>query len=324
VRLDSGMRYIEVDGLRLSRIGLGTWQFGSREWGYGEQYAREIAPALLRRARELGITMIDTAEAYGPARSERIIGAELGDLVDGDRDGLIVATKMMPIAPAEPIVAWQCAGSRRRLRMDRLDLYYVHWVNPFVSSRRVGQALRPLLDAGHVRRFAVSNHSVPQWQAFERGLGATAIVDQVQFSLVSPDPAQNLVPYAAETGRCIVAWSPMGKGLLAGRDPASLPRLRRAMGTKMTGTDTAAAIGALQGAVAEIAHANGATPAQVALAWVVSHPNTVAIPGARTMSQLEQNAAAADLVLADDEVAQLTELARPFRRAQAGGGLSGA
>ncbi|HEY5628249.1 MAG TPA: aldo/keto reductase [Candidatus Limnocylindrales bacterium] len=311
------MRYIEVDGLRLSRIGLGTWQFGSREWGYGEHYAREIAPALLRRARDLGITMIDTAEAYGPARSERIIGAELGDLVDGQRDGLVVATKMMPIAPAEPIAAWQCAGSRRRLRMDRLDLYYIHWRNPFVSPRRVGQAVRPLLEAGHVRRFAVSNHSVGEWQAFERGLGAKAIANQVQFSLVSPDPEQDLVPYAAATGRCIVAWSPIGKGILAGRDHASLPRMRRATGAKATGIDRAGAVRALQAALSEVGQANGATPAQVALAWVTSHPNTVAIPGARTVSQLEENAAAADLVLADDEVARLGELAQPFRRAQA-------
>ena len=69
----SAMRTIEVDGLRVSRIGLGTWQFGSREWGYGDDYLRETAPALLRRAIELGITMIDTAEAYGPARSEAVI-----------------------------------------------------------------------------------------------------------------------------------------------------------------------------------------------------------------------------------------------------------
>lgn len=308
------MRYIDVDGLRFSRIGLGTWQFGSREWGYGEQYARETAPALLRRAMELGITMIDTAEAYGPGRSERIIGAELDGLLGGQRDGLTIATKLLPIAPAEPVVAWQCAGSRRRLRAEQLDLYYVHWVNPFVSPRRVGQAVRPLLEAGHVRRFAVSNHSIAQWQAFDRGLGAKAIANQVQFSLVSPDPADDLVPYAEETGRCIVAWSPMGKGLLAGRDPASLPPMRRAISNRATGVDTAAALRELQAALAEIAVANDATPAQVALAWVLSHPNTVAIPGARTVSQLEQNAAAADLVLAGDEVTRLTDLARPFRR----------
>jgi len=307
------MRYLEVDGLRVSRIGLGTWQFGSREWGYGEAYARETAPALLRRAIELGITLIDTAEAYGPLRSERIIGEELGGLLDGQRADLIVATKLLPIAPAERIVAWSCAGSRRRLRVDQLDLYYVHWPNPFVSPRRVGQAVRPLLESGAVRRVAVSNHSIEQWQDLERGLRAKAIADQVQFSLVAPAPADDLVPYAAAHDRLIVAYSPMGQGLLAGRSLDSLPRMRRG-GARRAGGDGAAAVAALQRALAEIAVANGATPAQVALAWVVSHPSTAAIPGARTVEQLEQNAAAADLVLSAEELARLTELARPFAR----------
>ncbi len=306
------MRYIDVDGLRVSRIGLGTWQFGSREWGYGQQYASETAPALLRRAIELGITMIDTAEAYGPARSEAIIGDELGGLVDGQRAGLTVATKLMPIAPAERIVAWQCAGSQRRLRADRLDLYYVHWPNPFVAPRRVGQAVRPLLEAGRVRRIGVSNHTVEQWQQFERGLRARAIANQVRFSLVSPGPADDLVPYAAEHDRLIVAYSPIGQGVLAGRSPSSLPLARRSQLRRSRVPDMTSAVAALQQAVAEIASANGATPAQVALAWVASHPNTVAIPGARTVEQLEQNAAAADLVLSDEELARLAEVSRPF------------
>jgi aryl-alcohol dehydrogenase-like predicted oxidoreductase len=304
------MRYIEVDGLRVSRIGLGTWQFGSREWGYGEQYANETAPALLRRAIELGITMIDTAEAYGPARSEAIIGEELAGLSNEQRTGLTVATKLMPVAPAEPIVAWECAGSRRRLRVDALDLYYIHWPNPFVTPKRIGQAVRPLLRDGLVRRFAVSNHTLDQWQAFERGLGAKAIANQVQFSLLSPSPARDLVPYAAEHQRLIVGYSPVGQGILAGRDPKSLPLARRASLRRAGGP----AVAALQQAIAEIAIANTATPAQVALAWVISHPNTVAIPGARTVQQLELNAAAADLVLADDELARLTELSAPFSR----------
>ena len=308
------MRYIEVDGLRVSRIGLGTWQFGSREWGYGEDYLREVAPALLRRAIELGVTMIDTAEAYGPGRSERVIGEELGGLTDGQRAELTVATKLMPIAPAEPIVAWQCAGSRRRLRTDRLDLYYIHWPNPFVSPRRVGQAVRPLLRDGLVRRFGVSNYSIEQWQGFERGLGASAIANQVRFSLVSPQSADELVPYAAAHNRIMVAYSPMGQGVLSGRDPSSLPRMRRMGLAGAKGVDTTAAVATLQRALSEIAVRNSATPAQVALAWVIAHSSTIAIPGARTVAQLEQNAAAADLVLADDEVARLTELSRPFRR----------
>jgi aryl-alcohol dehydrogenase-like predicted oxidoreductase len=309
------MRYIEVDGLRVSRIGLGTWQFGSREWGYGDGYLRETAPALLRRAIELGITNIDTAEAYGPARSERVIGETLASLTPEQRAGLTVATKLLPIAPAEPIVARQLAGSQRRLRMDPIDMYYVHWPNPFVAPRRVGQAVRPLLESGGVRRMAVSNHSIDQWLGFERGLRATAIANQVRFSLVSPGPAADLVPFAAETGRMIVAYSPLGQGLLAGeRDWSKAKGIRAMQRRSAMASGGPAALATLRAALAEIAAANDASPSQVALAWVVSHPNTIAIPGARTLDQLASNAAAADLVLSDDELLRLTEASQAYRR----------
>lgn len=134
------MRHVEVDGLRSSVIGLGTWQFGSREWGYGEAYATEIAPALVRRALELGITMLDTAEVYGLGRSERIVGAALAAVPPAEGDGLVTATKFLPIAPTEAILARQAAGSRRRLGVDALDLYYAHWPNP--SSRCGGRCRR--------------------------------------------------------------------------------------------------------------------------------------------------------------------------------------
>jgi aryl-alcohol dehydrogenase-like predicted oxidoreductase len=303
------MRYIEIEGMRLSRIGLGTWQFGTREWGYGERYAAVVAPELLRRAAELGITMIDTAEGYGPARSERIIGATLRALPSELRDGLVVATKFTPIAPAEPIVAWQVAGSRRRLGMDALDLLYVHWKNPFVSARRVMQAVRPLVESGVVRQAGVSNFSLAAWHEAERTLRVPVVANQVQLSLAAPDPTRDLVPYAAAMGRVVVAYSPLGQGLLAGRTDWSGARFSRPqarMASRRRGID------AVQAALREVAAAHGATPAQVALAWVVSHPNTIAIPGARTIEQLEENAAAADLELGGDELERLTAVSLAF------------
>jgi aryl-alcohol dehydrogenase-like predicted oxidoreductase len=307
------MRYVEVAGLNVSRIGLGTWQFGSREWGYGETYASEVAPALLRRAGELGITLIDTAELYGTGRSERIIGATLPTLTAEARARLIVATKFLPIAPAEPILAWQATGSRRRLGVDSLELYYAHWPNPFVSVRRVMQALRPLAAAGVVRHVAVSNYSLEQWRAAEEALGGPVVANQVRFSLVSPEPARELVPYAGEHGRLIVAYSPLGQGLLRGpitagtvhgmraRNPLFQPRGQARM---------ALLLEALKG----IADAHDATPAQVALAWVLHHPNTVAIPGAHTLQQLEENAAASELILSETEFRTLSAEAAALKR----------
>ena len=309
------MRYVEAAGLRLSAIGLGTWQFGSREWGYGHEYAHEVAPALIRQAIELGITLIDTAEAYGPHTSEHIIGEALAELDPETRASLTVATKFMPIAPAEPILDRQVRGSAKRLGVEHIDLLYAHWPNPFVSPRRVMQSVRPLVEEGIVDRMAVSNYSLAQWQEAERALRRPVVANQVQFSLVSPKPAADLVPYAVAMDRIVVAYSPIGQGVLARTPseddaPRSVNPIRR-MNPLFRGA-AAERLLPLQVAVREIARTHDATAAQVALAWVISHPNTVAIPGARTPEQLAQNAAAADLVLAADELARLTEASEVF------------
>lgn len=308
------MRYVETEGLLVSGIGLGTWQFGSREWGYGAGYAFDIAPALVRRAVELGITLIDTAEMYGPGRSERIIGATLAAMPTAESARLVVATKFLPIVPAEPILAWQAAGSRRRLGVDTIDLYYAHWPNPLVSARRVMQAVRPLVASGLVRRVGVSNYSLEQWRAAERALRAPVVANQVRFSLVSPGPARDLVPYAAAENRLVVAYSPLGQGLLTGAAAAGPVRGMRAM-NPLSRPDGQRRMAPLLKAVHDIAAAHDATSAQVALAWVLHHPNTVAIPGARTVEQLEENAAAADLVLSDVEFARLSVEAEALAQA---------
>jgi aryl-alcohol dehydrogenase-like predicted oxidoreductase len=301
------MRYIDVEGVRLSRIGLGTWQFGSREWGYGDEYASATAPALVRRAAELGITMLDTAEAYGPGRSERIIGETLPTLPDELRAPLVVATKFLPLAPAERIVAWQVDGSRRRLGMDAIDLPYVHWKNPFVSPRRVMQSVRPLVQRGVVRQAAVSNFSLDEWLEAESTLRAPIIANQVLFNLLAPTPARDLVPWAEANGRVVVAYSPLAQGLLTGRNERPDARFRRysssARGRRNAGIEP------LLATIGEVAAAHGATAAQVALAWVLGHPNTIAIPGARTIAQLEENTAAAELDLSVEEMDRLSGLA---------------
>ncbi len=306
------MRYVEAAGLRVSVIGLGTWQFGTREWGYGHHYAHEVAPRLLERAIELGITMIDTAEAYGPGTSEHILGEALADVDPAVRAGLTVATKFMPLAPAEPILAREAAGSLRRLRSESLDLYYAHWPNPFVSERRVMQSVRPLVEAGLVRRVGVSNYSLAQWQAAERALRHPVVANQVPFSLVRPGAAADLVPWAAAHDRLVVAYSPIGQGVLTrvGNDGERVNGVRRV--NPLFRGAAAERLLPLQVAIREIARAHDATPAQVALAWVIGHPNTVAIPGARTLDQLVANAEAADLALSDDDRARLTEASAVF------------
>jgi aryl-alcohol dehydrogenase-like predicted oxidoreductase len=153
----------------------------------------------------------------------------------------------------------------------------------------------------------VSNHSLERWQAIERGLGRPVVSNQVNFSLVMPSAARELVPYARDNGRAIIAYSPLGQGLLARSHPGRPDDLRRfsrqfsERGLRRTAP--------LRAAVATIASAHDATPAQVALAWLIGHGNVIVIPGAHSVAQLEENAAAGDLELAPEEWSHLSELA---------------
>src|SRR3954449_489251 len=138
------MQFLDVPGLGpVSRIGLGTWQFGSREWGYGEGYATGQAAQIVRRARELGVTLFDTAEIYGFGRSERILGEALGD----ERTEVVVASKIFPLAPFPPVVRQRSAGSGRRLGPQRTPPYQVHQPNPLVRDSVTMPGMRDLLDA---------------------------------------------------------------------------------------------------------------------------------------------------------------------------------
>jgi aryl-alcohol dehydrogenase-like predicted oxidoreductase len=303
------MRYVEVGGLRLSAIGLGTWQFGSREWGYGAMYAAEIAPAIVQRAIELGVTLVDTAEIYGFGRSERIVG----QAISGHRDAVALATKLVPALPIPAVVDWQVSGSLRRLGVDAIDLYQVHFPNPFVSPRRTMAPLRSLVERSVVRHVGVSNHSLGRWRASERALGRPVLSNQVRFSLSASLPRWELVPYAREAGRVVIAYSPLGQGLLSGRHTVGsatpLDVRRRSPLFQSRGLRLAEP---LLDALREVAAAHAATPAQVALAWLIAQGPVVAIPGARTVAQLEENVAAAELDLSGPELDRLTAASARF------------
>src|SRR5665811_1941918 len=209
------MRYLEVGGVRVSVIGLGTWQFGSREWGYGPDYAAHEAPALVRRALELGVTLIDTAEVYGFGESERIVARGLASAGPDLAARAFVATKLLPILPLPSIVASRAAASRDRLEVAAIDLYQLHWPNPVVPVRTQAAGLRRVLDAGVARHVGVSNYGLGRWRALEICLRRPVISNQVRFSLATPSPRWDLVPYAAERGRLVIAYSPLAQGLFA-------------------------------------------------------------------------------------------------------------
>lgn len=303
------MRYLEVSGARLSVIGVGSWQFGSREWGYGESYAEGEAGRIVGRALDLGVNLLDTAEIYGFGRSERILGRAIA----GRRDDAFVATKLFPVLPVGPVVEQRGRASARRLGIDVIDLYQIHQPNPLVPLAAQMDGMRRLVKGGLVRHVGVSNFSLSRWQAAEAAYGGPVLSNQVRFSLVDRRPLGDLVPWAASNARLVIAYSPLGQGLLSARyDATNAPSGGvRAMNPLFLPENLQRAAPLLT-ALREIAKTHDATPAQVSLAWVIRRPNVVAIPGASNVSQLEHNAAAADLDLSDDEDAQLTAAAEAF------------
>jgi aryl-alcohol dehydrogenase-like predicted oxidoreductase len=305
------MRYLDTGTTpRISKIGLGTWQFGAKEWGYGEDYAGQQARDIVRRAVDLGVTLFDTAEMYGFGGSERILGEALGD----QRESVFLATKLFPVLPLAPVVEQRAVASASRLGTRLLDLYQVHWPNPLVSDGTIMRGMSALQRVGLVREVGVSNYPLARWQAAERALGGRVLSNQVRYSLADRAPENDLLPFAAEADRVVIAYSPLAQGLLSGRyDRAHRPANRVRAGNPLFLPENLDRASELIGVLREVADAHGAAPAQIALAWVIRHPAVTAIPGASSVEQLESNVAAAEIELADDEYAALSAASDLFR-----------
>ncbi len=305
------MRYLSIDtAKKISRIGLGTWQFGSRDWGYGEPYAGQEAHAIVRRALELGVTLFDTAEIYGYGRSERILGVALGD----DKESVFLATKIFPIVPVAPVVEQRAVASANRLGARRLDLYQVHQPNPLVRDGTIMRGMRALQRVGLVGEVGVSNYPLDRWRAAEDALGSRVLSNQVRYNLVDRSPERDLLPFAESHGHVVIAYSPLAQGLLSGRyhrDNRPVNRVRAA--NPLFLPDNIERASDLIAVLREVADAHSASPAQIALAWVIHHPAVAAIPGASSVEQLESNVAAAEIELSDDEYQALQDASARFR-----------
>jgi aryl-alcohol dehydrogenase-like predicted oxidoreductase len=299
----SKVRYRGFSGARLSVIGLGTWQFGSREWAYGAEFAHTVAPQLVRRALDVGINLIDTAAIYGRGRSEHIVGEALG----ARRSEAYLATKLFPLFPVEPVVVRAAHRSAERLGTDRLDLYQVHWPNPAFPFTTTMRGMARLVEAGLISAVGVSNFSGEQWRRAERALGRPILSNQVHYSLLDRRVEADVLPWAQANDRVVIGYSPLEMGLLSGN--YGLDRLpkgfrRRTLAFTPENFDRVAPV---LDVVREVARSHDATASQVALAWCLRRPNVVVIPGASSIAQLDANAEAAELALSAEDDAALTE-----------------
>ena len=291
------MKYVSMGSQKVSAIGLGTWQFGESGWGWESELEYEEAQRIVQRALELGVNFFDTAEAYGGGRSEEI----LGEALQGRRQEVVVATKVSPpLGPGR--VKRAAEQSLRRLGVNSLDLYQLHAPDYRVPIGQTMAALRELMDGGQVHQVGVSNFSLNEWRRAEAALGRPVVSNQVQYHLLERRIGESLLPYARQQGHVIIAWNPLAQGLLGGQyGLGNVPRDLRASFGIFNGNNLRRAAAVVE-VLGDVGRSHGATPAQVALAWLARDPEVMVIPGARSVEQLEANVAAADLELSPEEI----------------------
>jgi aryl-alcohol dehydrogenase-like predicted oxidoreductase len=303
-------RTLGKQGLTVSELGLGC--MGMSEF-YGTTDEGE-AIATIHRALELGITFLDTADMYGPFTNEKLVGRAIA----GRRDEVVLATKFgnvrgengefLGINGSPEYVRSACDASLERLGVETIDLYYQHRVDNSVPIEETVGAMKELVDAGKVRYLGLSEAAPDTIRRAHAVHPISAL--QTEYSLWTRDVEADILPTVRELGIGFVAYSPLGRGFLTGsfKEAADIPENdRRRLFPRFAG-ENFELNRALVEVVEEIARAKGATPAQVALAWVLAQgEDIVPIPGTKRRTYLEENAGAVNVELTADDLARLEE-----------------
>jgi len=302
-------RVLGRSGLEVSALGFGCMGIS---FGYGQAMEKDAAIALLRDAFESGITFFDTAEAYGPFANEELVGEALAPV----RDRVVIATKFgfkdgdsktgMDSRPER--IRQVAEASLKRLRTDHIDLFYQHRVDPNVSMEDVAGTVRDLIREGKVKHFGMSEAGV---QSIRRAHAVQPVAAlQSEYSMWWREPEKEILPTCEELGIGFVPFSPLGKGFLTGKIDAStafdkddfrtiVPRFSK---------EARQANQALVDRLGVIAARKKATPAQVALAWLLAQkPWIVPIPGTTKATRMKENTAAADVELTGEDLRQIGE-----------------
>jgi aryl-alcohol dehydrogenase-like predicted oxidoreductase len=302
-------RMLGGGGLEVSAIGFGCMGLS---FGLGPATGREEAVQLIRAAYERGVTFFDTAESYGPGLNEEVVGEALEPF----RDAVVIATKFgfqdgIPTKglDSRPERIRQVADeSLKRLRTDRIDLFYQHRVDPEVPIEDVAGTVKALIDAGKVKHFGLSEASPESIRRAHAVQPVAAL--QSEYSLWWREPEAEILPLLEELGIGFVPFSPLGKGFLTGKIDATRefgPNDFRSVLPRFSEEGRSANL-ALVEAIGRIAAGKGATPAQVALAWLLAQrPWIVPIPGTTKLHRLEENLGAANVELTSDDLALIDE-----------------
>ena len=305
------MEYVSLGrgGPDVSAVGLGMWQAGGKAWGSDVRDAD--CRKAMERAVELGINLVDTAEAYGDGHSERVMSRAIRNV---GRDHVFVATKVGGWHLRADDVRKACAASLTRLGVREIDLYQVHWPDPWsqVPLRETMKALEALHRAGRIRNIGVSNFAVRDLEEARSHLSRADIVsNQVRYNMLQREVEAEVVPYCKREGIAILAWSPIGKGVLTGKyHDGRRPKDRIRSDEDLFKPANLRAAAPLIRELRKIGRARGKTAGQVALAWLRRHGHVIPIPGAKRPAQAEENAGAAGWQLAARELRSLGGILR--------------
>jgi aryl-alcohol dehydrogenase-like predicted oxidoreductase len=307
------MKHITLGSLEVARIGLGTMGMSTAYTGAGQDEAESIRT--IHRALELGVTLIDTAEIYGPYTNEELVGRA----ISGRREGVVLATKfgMVSHAAGGPgrldstpaNIRTAVEGSLQRLGTDYVDLYYQHRVDPDTPIEDTVGALAEMVTEGKIRHIGLSEAG-PDTIRRAHAVHPIAAL-QSEYSLWTRDPEARTLPVLRELGIGFVAYSPLGRGMLTGKvrslDDLADSDFRRSnprfMGENFQHNLKSA------DEVQSIADEVGCTPAQVSLAWLLAQGDDIApIPGTKRVSRIEENVAADDIELSPEQLGRLDTL----------------
>jgi aryl-alcohol dehydrogenase-like predicted oxidoreductase len=311
-------RKLGSKGLEVSEQGLGCMGM-SEFYGEGDD-AQSIAT--IHRALDLGVTLLDTADMYGPFTNERLVGRAIA----GRRDSVVIATKFgnvrgengerLGIRGDAEYVRAACDASLERLGVDHIDLYYQHRVDPNVPIEETVGAMAELVAAGKVRYLGLSEASAETLRRAHAVHPISAL--QTEYSLWTRDVEEKILSTTRELGVGFVAYSPLGRGFLSGRfsSPDEIPEGDfRASNPRFQGDNFRRNLEIVE-RVREIADDKGVTPAQLALAWVQSRADDIVpIPGTKRVKYLEENVAATEIELTESDLRGLDEAAPPGQTA---------
>lgn len=300
-------RKLGNSGLEVSALGLGCMGLS---FGYGPETKKEDGIKLIRRAFELGITFFDSAEAYGPYKNEEL----LGEAVAPFRDQVVIATKFgfekgltaLGMNSKPENIRSMTEAALKRLRTDRIDLLYQHRVDPNVPMEDVAGTVKQLIQEGKVKHFGLSEAGIDSIRRAHAIQPVTAL--QSEYSLWWREPEKDILPTLDELGIGFVPFSPLGKGFLTGaiNETTTFDKTDFRNIVPRFAEENRKANQIIVDKITAFAKAKNATPAQIALAWVLAQkPWIVPIPGTTKISRLEENLGGEEILLSREDLAEI-------------------